>query len=113
MPGSLTYAVSATALAAVGVIAVLLRRQGQQIHENQEITMAQFDQLKQDIAELKAGIADLAARVEAALDRAQDDDADQAAVDSAQAEIRAAIDQMKAIAATPAPEEPPAEGPTA
>lgn len=99
---------------AAAVAGLLLRRHGEQIREiqhQQGAAMAKFDQLNQDIADLRAGVGELAGRVEAALEAATGDDADQAAVDAAHGEIRTAIDQMKAIAAAPAPEPEPAPEP--
>lgn len=97
------------AVASVGVLAVLLRRQGQRIDQNQEANMAEFDSLNADVAAVKSEVGSLADRIEAAVAAARDDTADQAAVDAADTDLRNALDAMRALAQAPAPaEEPPA-----
>lgn len=108
---SFTDAVAALVFVAVGTFAVLLRRQGQRIDQNQETNMAQFDSLNEDVAAVKAEVGSLADRIEAAVAAANDDTADQAAIDAADADLRGALEAMRALAQAPAPapvEEPPA-----
>lgn len=99
------------ALAVAGV-AYLVFQVGRD-QNRQEQLMANFEDLDTDIAELRQGVADTAARVEDALERLLDDTADQAQVEEAREEIRGALAELKAIApAEPAPEPEPVE-PTA
>jgi hypothetical protein len=81
---------------------------------NQEEIMAKFDGLDADINDLRTEVGACAARVEAAIGPLMDDTADQSEVDAARAEVRAAVDALKAIAPAPepAPEPAPTEPPT-
>ncbi len=93
---------------AIGLLLGIQRR----LKRNQEQVMAQFDTFNQHLAEMKTALAETADRVEEALRVKGDDSADQAAVDAADAELAAAIQQLRGIAAAPAPEPEPTPEPT-
>lgn len=91
----------------VGIAIGLLLGTQRRLKKNQEQIMAKFDALNAHLAEMKTALGETADRVEEALRVKGDDSADQAAVDAADAELAAAIGQLRGIAAQPAPEPEP------
>lgn len=104
-----TQALTAAGFVAAGVVIGLLWRIRRQLQSNQEQIMAKFEGLDTDIAALKTAVGDAATRVETALAALSNDDADQAEIEQARAEVQASVEALRAIAAAPTP--PPVEPP--
>lgn len=99
----------------VGIAIGLLLGTQRRLSRNQEQIMAKFEGLDADIAELKTTVGDTADRVEAAFATLGNDDADQAEIEQARAEVRTSIEALRAIAKPaeePTPEPEPAPEPT-